>query len=67
MRSPPGLQSFLGSAQESDEGCILGGFLKNDVFGSPGMLHTRFRRNWAELAALLWKWSAEGERKESVA
>jgi hypothetical protein len=52
-----------GSAQESDEGCIFGGFLKNDVFGSPGILNTRFRRNWAELAALLWKWSAEDERE----
>jgi hypothetical protein len=53
----------MGSAQESDEGCIFGGFLKNDVFGSPGMLNTRFLRNWAELAALLWKWSAEDERE----
>jgi len=49
---------------KNDEGCIFGGFLENEVFGSPGMLNTRFRRKWAEFAALLWKWRAKGGREE---
>jgi hypothetical protein len=39
-----------GSAQESDEGCILGGFLENDDFSPPGRPNIRFRRKWAEFA-----------------
>ena len=49
-----------GTAQESDEGCILGGFLENDDFSPSGRPNMRFRRKWAEFAALLWKWRAEG-------
>jgi hypothetical protein len=53
-----------GSAQESDEGCILGGFLENEDFSPSRRLNTRFQRKWAEFAALLWKWRAEGGREE---
>jgi hypothetical protein len=30
------LTCFFGTAQESDEGCILGGFLENDDFSPSG-------------------------------
>jgi hypothetical protein len=53
-----------GTAQESDEGCILGGFLENDDFSPSGKPNIRFRRKWAEFAALLWKWRAAGGREE---
>jgi len=55
---------FFGTAQESDEGCILGGFLENDDFSLSGRPNIRFRRKWAEFAALRWKWRAEGGRAE---
>jgi hypothetical protein len=57
-------ECFSGSAQESDEGCILGGFLENEDFSPSRRLNTRFQRKWAEFAALLWKWRAEGGREE---
>ena len=53
-----------GTAQESDEGCILGGFLEDDDFSLSGRPNIRFRRKWAEFAALLWKWRAAGGREE---
>jgi hypothetical protein len=56
--------NYGGSAQESDEGCILGGFPENDDFSPSSRPNTRFRRKWAEFAALLWKWRAEGGREE---
>ena len=56
--------SKMGTAQESDEGCILGGFLENDDFSPSGRPNIRFRRKWAEFAALLWKWHAAGGREE---
>src|SRR5664279_3855332 len=64
-KSPcPMCTSFLGSAQECDEGCILGRFLENDDFSPSGRPNTRLRRKWAEFAALLWKWRAEGGREK---
>jgi hypothetical protein len=38
-----------GSAQESDEGCILGGFLQNDDFSASGRPNTRFRRKMGRI------------------
>ena len=57
-------RSKYGSAQECDEGCILGRFLENDDFSPSGRPNTRLRRKWAEFAALLWKWRAEGGREK---
>jgi hypothetical protein len=56
--------TIFGTAQESDEGCILGGFLENDDFSPSGRPNIRFGRKWAEFAALLWKWRAAGGREE---
>ena len=54
-----------GTAQESDEGCILGGFLEDDDFSPTEGRILDFEEKWAEFAALLWKWRAKGCRRNN--